>query len=293
MTYKDHAYCTYDGEHRFRKNPSDIFDYHVGQIEREPMSFVHECKKSAELIRGSTSLPITVLYSGGIDSEIVMESFRTTKIEIRAAFCKYENNYNGHDFEYAQEYCNGHGIPLDIVDLNLMKFWDQEVYDYASLAGCLSPQLNVIMWLMEQLDGYLVAATGDVEFRRDHDRIWRYAINEGGDCSWNRFVELKGMDVVPCFPEYTPEQLLANLELPYLKRLALGEIDYENSTICSKPAIYENTFDFKQRPKFSGFEKVLDRDAIIRKKLHKELGMYDNTVRWTWHEYKEKLHVKE
>jgi len=291
-TYKNHTYCSYNDKRQPRKDPSEKFNYHVGNIERRPMSFLEECKNSARLIRESTSLPITVLYSGGFDSEMAMESFRLSGIKIRAAFCRYENDYNKHDLKFAQRYCERYNVPLDIIDLNLFKFWDQEVYDYARLIGCLSPQLNVFPWLMEQLDGCLVGATGDVEFKKCEDGIWRYIIEEGGDTSWNRFVDLKGMDVVPCFPEYTPEQLVANLDLPLMKKFALGQIDSENSTVCVKPEIYRSSFNLESRPKFSGFEVVMERDKVVRNILTEELGdMYNGNIRWTYYKYKEKLNA--
>lgn len=287
-TYKNHAFCTYNDEHRHRVSPNDEFGYHLSPIQRKIQSFVDECINSAKLIRESTDLPITVLYSGGIDSEIVMESFRLAGISIKAAFCRYENNYNKHDLKYVEKYCDYYNIKLDIVDLNLVKFWENQAYDYAELVGCITPQLLPGLWLMDQLDGCLVAATGDVEFRRQDDGVWRYIIDEGHDVSWNRFAEIRQREIVPCFPEYTSEQLYANLNLKWFKKFVNNQVKTENNTMCNKPLIYED-FNLISRPKFTGFELVQTHDQKLRDVLEENLSQYNGKLSWTWKQYVEIL----
>lgn len=285
-TYNDHAYCTYNNEPRLRKSKEDVFDYTVGKISRKPKSFKEECINSARLIQDLMTEPITLLYSGGYDSEIMVESFRLAEIPFKTAFCKFEHNYNEHEFKYVKDYCDAYGIKIDIVPLDLIKFWENDAFSYAELIGCLTPQYVVGPWLMDQLDGCLIAATGDIEFRLQDDNVWRYTIEEGGDVSWGNFAEIRNREIIASFPEYTPEQLAAGL--PLFKDYTDHKMPGSNNTMCYKPEIYKSEFDLQPRPKYSGFERVEDISAIIRAEFRRELQeMYHGVVEWTYQEYYE------
>ena len=288
-TFNNHTHCTYNNEYRHRKNKEDIFDYVVGRVSRKTKSFKEECINSARLIRDLMSEPISILYSGGFDSEITAESFRLAGIPFRAVFCKFENDYNVHEFKYVEEYCNAYGVKLDIIPLDLIKFWENEAFSYAKLIGCLTPQYTIGPWLMDQLDGCIIAATGDIEFRLQDDNVWRYTIDEGGDTCWLRFAELRKREIVPAFPEYTPEQLAAGLPLfkGYTDHMRPG-----NNTMCYKPEIYEAEFGLQSRPKYNGFEYVEEVCDIHRKKFKQALEeTYNGVVHWTYEEYEEKLGI--
>lgn len=287
--FENNTYCTYNGEHRHRKSPDDVFGYHVGQIARKPKSFVEECINSAKIIRESTTSPITILYSGGIDSEIVMESFRLAGIRIRAVFCRYEKNYNQHDLKYAKQYCEAYNVKLDIIDLDLIKFWENDAYQYAELVGCQTPQLLPGLWLIDQIDGCVITGSGDIEFRRQDNGIWRDIIEESGDTCWSRFAEIRQREIISSFLEYTPEQIYANLHLPWLQQFILNKIQSENNTMCNKPIIYGDCFDLRPRPKFTGFELVDEADKRLRRILEEDFKEYSGEVHWTWNEFVEQL----
>lgn len=289
-TFNNHAHSIYNNEHRHRKSKEDNFNYVIGKISRKPKSFKEESINSARLIHDLMTEPITVLYSGGFDSEITVESFRLAEIPFKVAFCKFENNYNEHEFKYVKDYCDAYGIKLDVVPLNLIKFWENDAFSYAELIGCLTPQYVVGPWLMDQLDGCLIAATGDIEFRLQDDNVWRYTIDEGGDSGWLRFAEIREREIAPAFPEYTPEQLAAGL--PLFENFARGKICYSNNTMCNKPEIYKLEFDLQPRPKYNGFEYVEEVCDIYRKEFKKELEeTYNGVVHWTYDEYKRKLGI--
>lgn len=291
-TLNNHLHCTYNGEHRHRKSEDDAFSYVMGKTTRKPKSFKEECIHAAKLIKDMMSEPITLLYSGGFDSEIMLESFRLAKLPFSTVFCKYKNDYNKHDLKYAEEYCNNYGIKLEILPLDLLKFWENDAFNYAKLIGCLSPQFTVLPWIMDQIGGCVVASTMDIEFRLEDDGIWRDITHEGGDSCWLRFAEIRQREIVPAFSQYTPEQIAA--ALPLFKEYADGYITSENNTMCCKPRIYGPEFNLKPRPKFSGFE-VLDKESdVLRKEYRKELGsMYHGTIKILYEDYERILGIEE
>ena len=292
-TFNNHACCTYNGEHRHRKSNDDIFEYTIGKVTRDYKSFREECIDSAKLIKDLMSEPITILYSGGFDSEIAMESFRLAKIPVKAAFCKFDNDYNYHDYKFAKDYCDAYSIKLDEISLDLIKFWENDAFDYAKFMGCITPQLTHGPWLMDQIDGCLVASTMDIEFRRvENSNVWLDTSEESNDTCWTRFAELRGREIAPAFSQFTPEQIAA--ALPLFKDFAYDKIRSSNNTMCNKPEIYSSQFNLVPRPKFTGFELVEDICDIFRKEFEKELKEYYNgIVQWTYEDYEEKLNVNQ
>ncbi len=289
-TLDNHLHCTYNGEHRHRISEHDVFDWIAGKITRRPNTFKEECIHSARLIREVMSDPITLLYSGGYDSEIMMESFRLAKIPFKTVFCKYENNLNEHDLKYAEDYCNAYGIKLEILPLDLLKFWESDAFDYARLIGSCSPHFTVLPWMMDQLDGCIIASTMDIEFRLEDDGIWRDITYESCDASWIRFAEIRQREIVPAFSQYTPEQIAASL--PLFEEYANGN-EPGNNTMCYKPYIYGPEFRLTPRPKFHGFELLEEESEILREEYRKELFIYSGVVKILYQDYERILGIGE
>lgn len=283
----NHLHCTYNGENRHRISKDDVFGWTTGKITRKPGTFKEECIYAAKLINDIMSEPITLLYSGGYDSEIMVESFRLAKVSFKTIFCKYENNYNAHDFKYADDYCEAYGIKLEILPLNLLKFWENDAFEYAKLSGTYSPHFTVMPWMMDQIDGCVISSVMDTEFRREDDGIWREITHEAYDPSWIRFAEIRERELIPVFNCFTPEQSAASL--PLFKEYANDSFPRSNNTMCHKPHIYGPEFDLTPRPKFHGFELVEKEAEILRAEYRKELSMYNGVVKMLYSEYEEML----
>ena len=65
-----------------RSEDRDQWIVSYGRCSREPEDWRSECLETARLIQSSTSKPINVLFSGGIDSEVVLQSFMFAGISV-------------------------------------------------------------------------------------------------------------------------------------------------------------------------------------------------------------------
>lgn len=277
----------------FRTSIEDKWRVSYDPISRQPLDFKNECINTAKLIRDSTTLPLDVLFSGGKDSEITVDSFVEAKIPINVIIMKFKDNYNAHDINYAFKYCDSKGITPTVIELDVLDFLKKDAYDYARKTYCVSPILLPHMWLIDQCDNYIVIGSGDpflyknvsTKFGQIPDaEWWTIGINlfqsqSQFDSKWyyregelvasiNRHLLLCNRDACPGFFQFTPEIVLSFLTEKEILR-DIADDSKKVSTFYSKYDMYDRFWDLQWRPKFDGFEVI--RSAINIPNFRKEL----------------------
>lgn len=251
-----------------RTSPDQIFIADYGRCSYNPGSWKDECLITAEKIYESAGLPINVMFSGGIDSEVVAQSFKQVGIPFTVSIMRFKDNFNLHDISYAIIYCEQNNIKYDLIDLDLLKFWENESHDYAERAQCYSPQLCPMMWLSDQIDGFPVMGSGDSYLVKQipHNYIpgvspyepsqWYSWVNEVHKSFYKHFMN-QDRPAVPGFFQYTPEITYSFLTDPIIKLLVnnkrLGKLTLQTT----KYEIYTKYFDLIYRKKYHGYEKVV------------------------------------
>ncbi|MDX9730898.1 MAG: 7-cyano-7-deazaguanine synthase, partial [Bdellovibrionales bacterium] len=221
LTHRNHFEFGYNGVPFSERNSADDeWFVRYGACERMPHSFYEECLKTARLIRESTTLPIDVLFSGGVDSEVALRAFLDAGIEVRVLSLRFARGLNAHDIEWVERVCSGLGVKARYVDLDLERFWETDAYDYAARTQCVSPQLVSTMWLADQTDGYCVLGSGEnfIVKRLEESyipgespylrSIWDLFEKEK-IASWYRHFLLQNRDAAPGFFQFTPEIMLS------------------------------------------------------------------------------------
>ena len=103
---------------------------------------------------------IAVLFSGGIDSEVVI----TTCLDIKANFYPVFMLYtykkmpvNTHELYHATTYCREHCLELKIIELDLEWFFEQDHYlSYAQKYLCNIAIITPYLWAIDQIDDCLI-----------------------------------------------------------------------------------------------------------------------------------------
>ncbi len=255
-----------------RSDESSILWCNFSPVQREHESFKEECLKAAKLIRDKTDQDIFVLFSGGMDSELVLRSFIEAGIEVNAITVEFERGINEHDILWARKFCEIYDINHIIRPLNIEEFWDNQLLDYALPVQCNSPQFPVTMWLLDQTPGFPVIGSGDSAIKRlegTNDFVFDEQENY---LTLYLHLMRRNRIGVPAFFQYTPELLLAFFEHPILQ-------DYRNfkakqDRLISIPKykfpIYQHSFPkLENRIVYNGFEKIEDLDKKYRSRLHK------------------------
>lgn len=98
----------YDGvAHSRRVNANQTFETWIPKI--PGVTSLREASiNTARKCRESTDKEIVVLYSGGLDSEWVLESFRLANVDVTALVVVYDEGLNQHDVLWANAYLKRH-----------------------------------------------------------------------------------------------------------------------------------------------------------------------------------------
>jgi hypothetical protein len=140
----------------------------------------------AHLEHRQTSI-VEVLYSGGVDSELTLQTIKKTGIPVQALTMEMRVKnmiINAHDLYYAQNFCREHDITQKIVTFHADKFFengDQE--DYLVENYLLQPSVATQFWLYEQASHFPVIG-GDWPWLQTHNperclSPWRYEFSVG------------------------------------------------------------------------------------------------------------------
>jgi len=245
LTHKNHFKFGYKDDKWYAK---------YGRCEREPYDFRRECVETAKLIGRSTDLPIYVLLSGGVDSEVVARSFMEAKVPFSCVIAKYNNDINKYDIDYAFDFVKKYNIPYYIFHLDVVDFWEEYLDTYALKTDCTSPQLPVIMWLSDQVVGYIIIGSGECYmFKNEHDEfeLWE----KEKIASWYRHYINTNKHGAPGFFQYTPELMLSFINDPIIQKTTDVSTYYVKSKVC-----YKHWPDIVERTIYTGFEKLEDLD---------------------------------
>ena len=263
-----------------RTSAEDMWFVRYGRAQRFPFDFRKECIETARRIRESTKLPIDVLFSGGVDSEVALRSFLEAGIDIRVSTLRFKDDLNRHDVEWAERVGRELGLTIRFVDLDLLKFWETEALAYADRTQCVSPQLLTTMWLADQTDGFCVLGSGEnfIVKRLPEDyvpgespylrSVWDLFEKEK-IAAWYRHFQLQGRDAAPGFFQYTPEIMLSWFLDPIGCDLWNDRRVGKRNSESSKLEQYQQHFPLAARPKYTGFEKVAEQDKVFRAELRR------------------------
>lgn len=280
LSKNNHFRYGFNGEaFNFRTQPTDQWWVSYGPCQREPLSFREECLLAAKDIeKAARGQPIWVLFSGGVDSEVALQSFYHAGVPVKAAILRFEDDLNEHDIRYAFSACQKLQIPYQVFDLRVRDFWKGIGFDYARRTQCTTPQLITTMYLVDQLEGFVVLGSGECYLTKIVPEDYQPGISPYEPSSWQmwerekiaswyRHFQVRGRAGAPGFFQYTPELILSYLKDPFVADLANNRRIGKLSTKTSKLAIYQQHFELEDRPKFTGFEKLQEEDHFYRSQL--------------------------
>lgn len=287
MSHENHFRFGYNEKcFNLRNSPADKWWVAYGRSKRPAMTWRDECIETARLIGRKVEVPIWLLFSGGIDSEVVIQSFMFAGVPFTVAITEFAHRLNQHDVQYAVQFCERHEIPYRKLRLDIVDFITSDAArDYASQTHCVQPQLLHTMWAMDQVDGFPVLGSGECLLVTEAplDVPPGSAAGEQLRCvlyekeriaSWYRYLMVRGRDGCAGFFQYTPEVMLAFLEEDEVKKFAISNNILDDTT-SFKSKIYRKHFLLQRRPKFHGFENVIHLDGLLRPELERMFGHWN------------------
>lgn len=270
----------YTKNNHIKYSLDDIFTFSHGKVLNH-LSWRDECKNVAQTLYDTHKDKLVLMLSGGIDSEVVLHSFISNGIFPKVAVLRYERMLNLHDINYALRICASRGISPTIIDVNVQNFFKTKLLDFAQFTKCSSPQLNLLMYYADKIDGIPIIGAGENYLVRKEGKKEIYDLEEARVVSMYRFFENRSREAIPAFFQYTPEIMISYLQKKSVYRWVetAKQQGYINSKKI-KPAIVAEEFDIEPRGKLTGFELMETLDLEYRSKLL-SLNLGDSGEQWT------------
>ena len=240
----------------------DRFKVEFSPVTRDLMPWRDEVNNTAKLLASSTTKPLYVFMSGGIDSEVVARAFVENNIPFTAITAKHINGTNAHDTRFADNFCRKYNIEQEIVEIDMDNFDDiiegyiQQGYRATNIYHYL--QL-ILLERVEALGGFGVGGAGEQLYYTIDNKI-HIKINAcytlGMDwCkrnnTWHQF----------WFNLTTPEIYASYMQIDIIKTLLHNPdyfVNHHFASIEKVMILHRHWPDMVRRIKFSGFEKIED-----------------------------------
>ena len=260
----------------------------IGKADAKRDSWWNECIISARLIKEKYD-DICLCFSGGIDSELMLCVFIEAGIKFDVAVLKYLDNHgeilNTQDFFNAMKFCNKHNlkpiiIPIRIVD-DLVNRRHLDYYiDDVPETHFLLPTLYTQSYMIQSLNrlGY-VAIMGSDQVELKNNKQGDPCIGEclfGIGLASPTWAHHKKIDCVYDFFMYTPNQIVAYLEIPEVLNTRISGYDFKQYISIK----YGSKLLEPARPKGTGYENVFTAMQDAGYSLH-EITM-ENVERQDW-----------
>lgn len=222
-------------------------------------NFYEESIRAAKIIEEESSKQLTLMFSGGIDGEFMLNIFKQAQIDFTVAIISY-GKWNAHDVKYAFDYCNKHSINPKVIEVDLENMVRSGlIYEIAEKAKCCAPQMIGVMQGISQIEGTVIMANGEPQIDKKPNGEWVWAETEriNSYMNWYSYNLIEG---TPDFLRYTPEQTVSFLEEPLIQKLVNNELS-EIKSVGLKHNLYNQYFDQAKRNKYTGWE-YLERSPL-------------------------------
>lgn len=250
-----------------------------------PTNYYEESLRAARLIADASSKQLVLMFSGGIDSEFMINIFRDAGIEFRVAIISY-GKWNKHDIKYAFDYCKKHDITPEVIDVDLEEMIANDlIYSIAEKGKCSAHQMVGVMHGITQIDGSIIMANCEPQVNKFGKDKWIWDEPERTN-SYRHWYKYAGIEGTPDFPRYTAEQTVSFLEDPLVKQLVNNELNFNGSKFI-KHDLYNRYFYQKERYKYTGweylerypmFDSVYQKFSSLRKKFNGQFVLEYDTV---------------
>lgn len=239
---------------------------------------------SQELINAASStlehypnLRPSILFSGGVDSEVVLRSYIAIGANPKVYIIRYENDYNIYDVSYAITICSLLNIDYTIIDFNLKKFYENEAERISELAQICRPRALPQCKFIDLVDGLPILGSSDLTgVRTDDDyskkgtwlvRCWEH------DIGWSKYIRETNRPAIAEWFKWSPGLVIGFIELDWFKKVTndeyYGKLGFNSTKLMGYREVYP---DLINRKKQTGFEKtdilVNEFELFLQKKYN-------------------------
>lgn len=170
----------YDGQDNYKKhtltlNTGKKHEYVLELLDKPVSSKLRSLSEILEdILSMRKSKTVEILYSGGLDSEIILKVCQIKNIPFKVITMRLLiNGYpiNTHDLYYSEKYCRENNIKQNVIDLDVINFFENGVFvNYLKPYYAIMPHVATHFWLLEQCNSFPVIS-GDYSWPWTHKPI--------------------------------------------------------------------------------------------------------------------------
>jgi hypothetical protein len=255
-------YWNYDSVPLVRQTGNQKFSTTFSPSEISVGSFKEEMKKAARSTMDLyPDLKPSILFSGGLDSEIMLRSYLDIGAKPNVYIFRYENDYNIYDVSYAITICSILNVEYKIIDFSLKKFYENDAERCSELSQIDRPRALPYCKFLEMIDGLPLLGASDlaaIRFSDDYSskgdwniRCWEH------DIGWSKFIREIDKPAIAEWFKWTPGLVSSFLNLRWFKDLVSDKFYGKLGTSSTKIIGYREAYpDLIYRVKKTGFENL-------------------------------------
>ena len=256
----------YGGE-LFNESNGEPLQFRLARCEREPLPFPEECARTAALLGEKAKRlgrPVYLMQSGGLDSEVMINSFRQAQVPFQTISFEFTGGLNTHETAFIKRFSARHELNTVMYQLDIVEWLKtQEAREYFALSNCweaaMLPHMKLMHHVWFELGGMPVLGGGDTVIMKYADG-WRFCKYEY-ILAWYWFMAKHGIDGGVAFFQHTPELMLSMLCEPLIERAARGLDQTANKVLKDLRAVKYRVYhkhwpDLERRIKFGGTEMI-------------------------------------
>lgn len=235
-------------------------------------NFLSSLGNTAKKLANNPYGKLTLLLSGGLDSEIACRIFHQHRCDFNVAIIKFTNELNIDDYHGAVELCQKLDISPNIIIFDPVDFfengdWIRIGNEYQSYTFCQQILLHIANKIAEPL------LTVDEIALSKQNTSWYFVKNEDQDGCWHRFVDATGIPAYSNFYTYDSSTIWTFMQSRTVKELIHNKIFGKLGWISSKNQIYQDLtgWQLKVRKKRTGMENLMHIWHVVENEMAVQL----------------------
>lgn len=270
-----------------RQTGTKLFNTHFDKFTGDIGTFGDELRKAASsTLDYFPDLRPSIMFSGGVDSEIVLRAFIEVGGNPDVYIFRYEKDINLIDVSAAVTACNALDIKYNLIEFNLGKFYENDAEKMSEEAQIDFPRALPQLKFMDYVDGLPIYCSSDPSWYRTHNNYsikgtWVSMCHEH-DIGWSKYVRLKGRPAIGEWFKWTPGLILSYLELNWFKKLIndeyYGKLGVNSTKIIGYREAYPDLFTRKKLTGMETIDPLIDEFEFFLETKYKGLP-YRNKVR--------------
>jgi len=241
--FKDNwAYWSYDGNKNSPRSSKDSkFDFNCCIVQNTNDHLQTLKNVAAEIYERYG--PIDILFSGGLNSQIILKCFIDLGIPVNIKIFSYENNINYHwDVAAAEKFCKDHSLHYQKINFDLQKFFENDAEDFFLKSFNADVSKLPVMRMIEYCDNVPIIGTAYPLISRSnffYDDIadWELRILES-EINLMGYTKLINRPVISNFFLYDKDFLSTLLETELIKNLISDKFKNCSSSFNIRNQIY-------------------------------------------------------